>query len=50
MRRTRHTRRLLRPLQALETEVKILRQLSHPHIVQLKEVCSVPRTHTARTP
>ena len=29
-------------LEALETEIKILRQLSHPHIVQLKEV-----VHTA---
>ena len=25
-------------LEALETEIKILRQLSHPHVVNLKEV------------
>ena len=34
-------------LEALETEIKILRQLSHPHIVQLKE--ARPR-HLAASP
>ena len=34
-------------LEALETEIKVLRQLSHPHIVQLKEVRDLTR---ARTP